>query len=218
VGALSNLGVVHFRLGAYSRAQPYAREAVAQLSPDSRDLAFVGAVGVDLCCAALLGQRDAFTHALQRARDATAERVSNAVDAHCHYWIAEAFWLLGEKENALQEARLGLAVVAPQSPGLLGIMARWCALVAQSEGASTPPERLLRATDHLEVVDMFDRLEISLGILRFPILEAGLRAIAEAATAKATVAIPQEVLRESYRFFHQRGVSGPLPQHPHPST
>jgi tetratricopeptide (TPR) repeat protein len=218
VGTLSNIGVVYYRLGAHSRARPYARAALAISNRDTRDLAYIGAIGVDLCCTALSGSPEEVARGFNNARTASKTDLTGAVASHCYYWLAEALWLYGEMVSAIQEAKVGLSIQAPEAPALLGIVARWCSIVAYAGGSATPPMRLLNAIERIEEVDMFDRLEIGLGVLRFPKLSLDLRAAAEAAVSQATSAMTPESARESYRFFSRSGATPHLPQHPHPAT
>jgi hypothetical protein len=132
--------------------------------------------------------------------------------------MAEAFWLFGDQTAAIQQAQMGLDVATPFAPALLGVMARWCSLVALASGQRTPPERLLGAMAQIEVVDMFDRLEIGLAILRFPHLSRALKAAAESAIAIAIDAMSPELIRESYRFLARAGDTNVLSQNPHPAA
>ena len=166
--AYSNLTVSYFRLGDIPNALECARKAQRVVGGTAHPASRCGVMGVDLCCLVLNGNVAEFNNALTTARTYSEGSLSPAIALLARLWIADALYLAGERDKALESAAGALSQLEALPIAWSGVASRWAGVLYQLTGSEHFRAVVELGAQRLEKVDTLDRLEIAqtaLGVL-----------------------------------------------------
>lgn len=186
--ALSNLAIARFRLGQLREAQDCAGRASTMSLETGPDSALIGALGVQLCCSVIQGDRAKGLHCAESIQTRVGNYPSNVLEAHARLWLADGLIVLGDERGALKQALavLGSGETPPLSS--VGQWARWAYNLGR-RGYVIERDRVIECCiEQIDSADTLDQYETAIAALDSTTLSETLR---ERLVGTETRAAPQ---------------------------
>jgi DNA-binding SARP family transcriptional activator/tetratricopeptide (TPR) repeat protein len=215
--AAANLSILYYRLGDYDKALHYSVRSQRSAQPICASPVAATALGVEACCRALHGPREAFQQVALRLRAAWRAAPGRRASAQAGLWLSDAFWLAGDADAAVTEAREALSTSAPVLAHTAGLVSRWTSHLLHRNHRPEEDSRLHQAVELIDRVDALDQVEVG------AIALSTLRLLPEKATHISKVIgaslgrLPIETVRVTKRLLPE-AAQHLLSEHSHPSA